>query len=473
MLLASAFFLTCTIALAPGLPQNPLREFDEFQYGKLNATYLSTLATHVGGDLGRDMAWLAGATRFFSFYTPNEIKLQGFYIPAEASKRLIFGEGCDDLEGAQATSCKVRKSLGGARQQLQPVVLCAGWSESTVLYARFIRRLHLQGYDVFSYDLRGQGFSDSLVYDSDSRSKVTHVDSFSQYVQDLEHFIKLVMPNQLHYATFNYFGDYAIKPIYVGVSLSGLVGLTLLKEQPNLVSNLVLVSPCISPKLDYTVRLAMGILVGLGNGKNLAARIEHDDTKVQVTHSARNALEWNKAKDLVPEILKIAGPSFGFINELLRASDSIQQAAPEIHNSMLIFQASHEEFVDNEAMGRFFSRLGTAGEGQGIGADADTDTEADDADDTCTSRYRVGKVQIEGEVEVEVGGVGGVGGFGESNTDSAGGDTHRAGVQSPSPCRKLKASKLVRLPGSFHGLLRESEAIFDEVMFQLLDYIRA
>ncbi|KAJ1425049.1 Alpha/Beta hydrolase protein [Ochromonadaceae sp. CCMP2298] len=394
------------------------------------------------------MAWLAESTRFFSFYTPNEIKLQGFYVPAEASRRLMFREGCEDLEGDQATSCKVRKSLGSARQQLQPVVLCAGWSESTVLYARFIRRLHLQGYDVFSYDLRGQGFSDSLVHES--RGKVTHVDIFAQYVQDLEHFIKLVMPNQLHYATYNYFGDYDIKPVYVGISLSGLIGLTLLREQPSLISKLVLVTPCISPKLDYAIRIAIGTLVALGNGRNLAARVEHDDTKVLVTHSTSNALSWNKARDLVPEILKISGPSFGFLNELLRASGSIQQAAPELQNSMLIFQAERDEFVDNEAMGRFFSQLGTAMPPTGADVDAGAGS--------CTSRDK-GRVRIEDEVV-------GVGSFGESNTST--GDLD---VAQP-PCRKLKTSKLVRLPGSYHGLLRESDAIFDEVMSELIDFLR-
>ncbi|GAK84781.1 lysophospholipase L2 [Vibrio ponticus] len=75
-----------------------------------------------------------------------------------------------------------------SEQHTKAIVVVNGRIECTYKYQELFYDLYRQGYDVYSYDHRGQGLSDRLVANRD----IGYVDEFDDYLQDLaamvEHF---------------------------------------------------------------------------------------------------------------------------------------------------------------------------------------------------------------------------------------------------------------------------------------------
>ena len=138
----------------------------------LTKNKLNTIARKIGGDFGEHLSWMANSSVLFTFNGKNDLPLQGYYLPNVEDKAAA------QKKGKAATN--------------PVIVFCAGWSETSLKYAKFVRVLNNMGYSVFSFDLRGQGFSSPTGYD---KGLVTHVKSFSEYVDDLDIFMtKQVMP---------------------------------------------------------------------------------------------------------------------------------------------------------------------------------------------------------------------------------------------------------------------------------------
>jgi Serine aminopeptidase, S33 len=138
----------------------------------LTKNKLNTIARKIGGDFGEHLSWMANSSVLFTFNGKNDLPLQGYYLPNAEDKAAA------QKKGKAATN--------------PVIVFCAGWSETSLKYAKFVRVLNNMGYSVFSFDLRGQGFSSPTGYD---KGLVTHVKSFSEYVDDLDIFMtKQVMP---------------------------------------------------------------------------------------------------------------------------------------------------------------------------------------------------------------------------------------------------------------------------------------
>jgi pimeloyl-ACP methyl ester carboxylesterase len=208
--------------------------FDTFEYGTLNDSHVKHLAENLPeGGLQTELMWLAENTKFFSFKTHDNITLQGYYIPGDLHRKAhlktddkIVEEGVRDLHnslsGRESEHCSQNAS-----QTIEPIVFIAGWTETTIKYAKFLHLLHKQGHDIFSFDIRGQGFSGSSKYSKTNGRKISHVDNFTDFVSDLRLFMDTVLPEQLHLHTNGIYSDtnkYAIVPSYVGFSLSGLIG---------------------------------------------------------------------------------------------------------------------------------------------------------------------------------------------------------------------------------------------------------
>jgi pimeloyl-ACP methyl ester carboxylesterase len=115
------FIVTSSGALAP------------FRAGKFSNSAITELAGNLGGEFGAHLGWFADTAQLFTFKGHDGLPLQGYYIPAPIS------------------------SLSA--DPLPVLIHCAGWSETSLKYSKFLRILHTEGYPIYSFDLRGQGFS--------------------------------------------------------------------------------------------------------------------------------------------------------------------------------------------------------------------------------------------------------------------------------------------------------------------------
>ena len=97
---------------------------------------IKDLAGLVGGEFGGHLTWFADNAELFTFPGHDGLPLQGYYIPVARNTQ-----------------------RDPALIPLPSIVHCAGWSETTIKYSKFLHILHEQGYPIYSFDLRGQGFS--------------------------------------------------------------------------------------------------------------------------------------------------------------------------------------------------------------------------------------------------------------------------------------------------------------------------
>jgi lysophospholipase len=135
------------------------------------------------------------------------------------------------------------------------VLLLQGRGEFIEKYFETVAGLREEGFDVCTFDWRGQGGSSRLVRDI----KKGYIDNFNQYVTDLEAII----------------GDIALpdcRPPYfiLGHSLGGLVALAAAPQLSNRIQRMVLVSPLLRygnlPVSQGKLTLISGFLCAIGLG---------------------------------------------------------------------------------------------------------------------------------------------------------------------------------------------------------------
>ena len=137
------------------------------------------------------------------------------------------------------------------------VVLVHGFTENAYKYAELIWSLTHLHFSVVAYDQRGHGRSWRA--DGLQDASVTHVDRFSDYVQDLHTVCDTLLKDMP-------------KPWFVfGHSMGGAVVTLFLEQYPDVFSAAVLSSPMIAPNIGgIPVKLASALAQGarlLGRGK--------------------------------------------------------------------------------------------------------------------------------------------------------------------------------------------------------------
>jgi len=116
-----------------GMPSSFMKDFEP---GTLTSHLVANLAEETGGFYFEDMTWLAHNCRFFQFVANDGLPLQAYHIRPIKS---------DSTKPA--------------------IIFCAGWTETSLKYSNIFRFLFNEGYHVFSFDLRGQGYSCPMGFD--------------------------------------------------------------------------------------------------------------------------------------------------------------------------------------------------------------------------------------------------------------------------------------------------------------------
>lgn len=122
------------------------------------------------------------------------------------------------------------------------VVLLHGMSEFTRKHYELAYYLLRQGYNVFMYDQRCHGHSQRLT----DRLDLIHVDRFSDFVEDLELFVR------------NIVRPVAVGPLYLyGHSMGGAVSMFYMAAHPDTFQKVVLSSPLFEPIVGAPTPLAV------------------------------------------------------------------------------------------------------------------------------------------------------------------------------------------------------------------------
>ena len=264
---------------------------------------------------------------------------------------------------------------------------CAGYTETTLKYPHYYKYMNNLGFPIFSFDLRGQGFSQ---YTGPYEDSITHCHSVQEtYVEDLLGFLK------------KYVLPYSNNIIYSASSLSGLVGLALQTQHPGrtpayayvhslylytysllaytLLYNIlyssfyilyylyfvytfiyphtlltiyhtntylayssytplyiynigtfkkmILFSPCIKPYFPSYLEYSIIAAHYAGFGLTLATKFDTDITKDKLTHSIQQIAFWSSLRNYFPGNLIVTGPTFQWLYELLVASTYVHQVS--------------------------------------------------------------------------------------------------------------------------------------------------
>lgn len=279
----------------------------DFQFGpgELTKAILREARDNVvnNNEYVRSFDWFIEAVQLFNFRTHDNIIIQAYFID----------------QPSNSESCEV---------EVKPVIVhCAGYTETSIKYMDYFNQLHRLGYKVFSFDLRGQGFS-GFTGDYDNGSTTHMISLNDSYVADLMYFI----------STYVY--PISNNIIFSGNSLGGLIGLTL-QAQRQYFQKLILFAPCIRPKIGTWLEYAISFAHYLGFDKYLPTRFDADLSRVLLTHSESKLRGWVTLRKLFPKYLIITGPTFRWLHELLRASWNILRVSKKryyyIENNINLF----------------------------------------------------------------------------------------------------------------------------------------
>lgn len=220
----------------------------------------------------------------------------------------------------------VFRGIGGVRLQYArravaghtALIVVSGRTEFMEKYAEVFHDLRDLGVSLYIYDHRGQGASERLLADSQKG----HVESFADYVDDLELFIDTIVR-----------ADRPRKIILLSHSMGGTISMLYAMKHQDLLNGLILSSPMFSittrPIPGFLARIICRTAVLLGREKGYVfgtgpykpdPPFADNDLTGSRTRFARNLqlIEEN------PE-LALGGPTFGWLNQSFAAVEGLQK----------------------------------------------------------------------------------------------------------------------------------------------------
>jgi len=233
------------------------------------------------------------------------------------------------------------------------VILLTGRTEFMEKYAETISELNRRGFDVYSFDWRGQGLSTRMLA---NRHK-GYVDTYQDYIDDLTMFIdKIVRPQ-------------AVSPLVVlAHSMGGHIALRYLHDHPGVIERAVLVSPMIDIFTLSFSRWFVRTLVYIADkaGWNQAYVIGSGDYSPDARKFDGNRLTsdpqrfWDEKKAIEENpALALGGVTYGWLSATFKSIDILTEPgfAEEITTPILMVSAGSDKVVSIEAQETICSLL--------------------------------------------------------------------------------------------------------------------
>lgn len=232
------------------------------------------------------------------------------------------------------------------------VILLHGRSEYIEKFYETVTDLRQAGFEVLTFDWRGQGGSDRLLGDP----RRGHVDSFDQYVVDLDTILsEIALP------------DCRGPHFILAHSTGSLVALLAAPGLANRIDRMVLASPLVrfgdTGLHQRVLKIVSGLMCATGLGTVYLARRSnpdaiHDFTANLLTSDTRRFTR-NAAFDAERQDLAIGGPTAAWIFAACQAMDRIDD--PDFIASVtiptLLVCAGNDRVVSNRAAEEFGYRM--------------------------------------------------------------------------------------------------------------------
>lgn len=229
------------------------------------------------------------------------------------------------------------------------ILLVNGRIESVYKYQEVFWDLVEQGYDVYSYDHRGQGMSERCCADK----QIGHVEHFDYYIKDMHHVVE----------AFD-FSRYQ-KRFILAHSMGGAISTRYLQTHPHHPFDAIALSaPMIGIQMQWYLRPISGPLTkwmssrspdptyAPGQKPYYNKPFETND----LTHSALRYQWFRGLYEQQPDI-QLGGVSTHWAHQSLIAAKLCGKEAHKLNLPVLLMQASQDTIVDNAAQRRFINKL--------------------------------------------------------------------------------------------------------------------
>lgn len=265
-----------------------------------------------------------------NFETIHEKFIQPFYRQ---------GKRCD-FQGSRDVKLSARNWLHGNADSTLLVI--GGRNESHAKYAEVAYDFFSRGFDVWTYDHRGQGFSQREL----RNTQIGWVESFQNYVNDLDIFYnRIVLPQKRK----NFF--------IVAHSMGAAVTALWLAQSQVKPTAVMLTAPMIDLILKPYPRFVVALMVaaGLRSGRDKqyvpgSQDFQFSDYGFDLTNSTARR-NWNRDLFVHYPALRLGGPSFQWLHEALQVPRRLRAAKfpASVDCPVLVFQAGSDQVVKPNA----------------------------------------------------------------------------------------------------------------------------
>jgi len=229
------------------------------------------------------------------------------------------------------------------------MVIVNGRIECTWKYQELFYDLFQQGYDIYSYDHRGQGYSDRLIEDK----QMGYVDEFDDYVKDLDVIIK-------HFDLTGYSTCHLL-----GHSMGGNIATRYIQTHPEHPFHaMALSAPMFGVNLPWHLKpiahLLGQVLTAVYPKPTFApGQAPYFPKPFEGNYLSQSDVRYHWFRRLYeekPEI-KIGGASTRWVWQGLMASKQCLLMTRQIKIPLLLIQASEDKIVSNDDQIRFIKKL--------------------------------------------------------------------------------------------------------------------
>lgn len=229
------------------------------------------------------------------------------------------------------------------------IVISNGRIESVWKYQELFHDLFHLGYDIYSFDHRGQGLSDRLVENRD----IGYVDEFEDYVSDFSQMV--------HFFDLSRYE----KRFILAHSMGSAIATRYLQTEPTHTFDAIAVSaPMYGVNIPWYLRpIAITyaqVLTAISPRPNYISGHKAYYSKPyedNLLSSSYTRYSWfRKLYDNKPE-MQIGGPSTRWVWQSLIACKQCLQQTRQLKVPLLILQASEDVIVSNKMQNRFIKKL--------------------------------------------------------------------------------------------------------------------
>ena len=226
------------------------------------------------------------------------------------------------------------------------LVILGGRNENFEKYAELIFDLRELGWDLYTLDHRGQGFSEHLVPEN---PMIGHVNHYDDFVSDLDQFMEKVVNIRPH-----------SRRVVLTHSMGGAIAALYLLKRPAAFDHAIWISPMfevlfpalLSEKMAYRIASQVCDSDRVGcKSKALGGMFENWNTHYklnQLTHSKARFKRTMAVFDANPGVY-LGAPSYGWIRASIDADREIRARAAELQTPITLLQADRDRVVRNRA----------------------------------------------------------------------------------------------------------------------------